>query len=752
MNYKEYLDDFDENSKEILMASARSIIPIQKLQQRDYGSLRDVMVDKVRLGETIRGMQNVSPLAAMKFFNQTADQIFSKYFPDGEETLKGNVTVIDDLNIVVKEGYKFNSYDYYFDSNRNGIYGDQGDTMAFRLLLFVSDDGNKVKECYEVVKPADDEVILFLESDKDTFSRDALYGRMSDKVRKQFTDKNGNLKSNLFDNEIMKSVRKHADINQEIIAELMKNGYIEDKLITKGFFIFLRYVMMGVSAPAKALGWIMNKIGDGIDFLKIPDKFWDTESEGYYFQKDTLIENLSIPTNKLNTLKNLFTDKKGFNLADITPQLVDDIILKQIATIEAFIGNYNSYVKAKIEGIFKDIENPHTQQQIGDLAERIAFVCGLWNGLVDFVSSIFKFLGSLLEAPFDISKDFQYTLELVDNFLALLNDKNLWENVDNAASEVINNIMAYLKDKNTDNVNWVRVYYIVGFTISFIGTFFIPIVDVAKFSEVGNVGDILAKINKQVSEAIFQTTNFVKNKTAEVYQKAGKALQELLEMFAKGGKKLQDFVEKLWKEIAEWFLKNKELVEGWASKIKQYLSKEGKTEEFFRKIEKKFNLAGQEILSANDIKTLRRLLKETFDVTLEFVDQNPALKAKLKDWTARRVAGSFNMIEGKMYLRKSVTAYTVQHEMLHMKLWYKMTKEFPELQPLFQKTLGRENVLFHEEYVLAEFMKNPSKWSEADLLNDLENINSLRRENKLPTVELEYFKKWNLEQELLKFK
>nr|WP_199162879.1 hypothetical protein [Elizabethkingia sp. ASV34] len=130
-------------------------------------------------------------------------------------------------------------------------------------------------------------------------------------------------------------------------------------------------------------------------------------------------------------------------------------------------------------------------------------------------------------------------------------------------------------------------------------------------------------------------------------------------MFAKGGKKLQDFVEKLWKEIAEWLLKNKELVEGWASKMKQYLSKDGKTEEFFRKIEKKFNLAGQEILSANDIKTLRRLLKETFDVNLEFVDQNPALKAKLKDWTKRRVAGSFNMVEGKMYLRKSVTSYTV---------------------------------------------------------------------------------------------
>ncbi|MBW7675488.1 zincin-like metallopeptidase toxin domain-containing protein [Chryseobacterium chendengshani] len=104
-----------------------------------------------------------------------------------------------------------------------------------------------------------------------------------------------------------------------------------------------------------------------------------------------------------------------------------------------------------------------------------------------------------------------------------------------------------------------------------------------------------------------------------------------------------------------------------------------------------------------------------------------------------------------MYLRKSVTAYTVQHEMFHMKLWYKMTKEFPDLQPLFQKTLGFENRLFHEEYVLAQFMKNPSKWKEADLLNDIAEINRLRELKNLNKVDLEYFKNWNLEQELLKF-
>ncbi|MDM1073937.1 hypothetical protein HX001_15735 [Empedobacter brevis] len=59
--------------------------------------------------------------------------------------------------------------------------------------------------------------------------------------------------------------------------------------------------------------------------------------------------------------------------------------------------------------------------------------------------------------------------------------------------------------------------------------------------------------------------------------------------------------------------------------------------------------------------------------------------------------------------------------------------------------------MFHEEYVLAEFMKNSNKWKEADLLNNLSNINLLRDIMGLDKVGLDYFKKWNLEQELLKF-
>ncbi|MGS4346458.1 zincin-like metallopeptidase toxin domain-containing protein [Myroides odoratus] len=222
-------------------------------------------------------------------------------------------------------------------------------------------------------------------------------------------------------------------------------------------------------------------------------------------------------------------------------------------------------------------------------------------------------------------------------------------------------------------------------------------------------------------------------------------------MLSKKGDELYQELRTLLNKVIEWIKKNSKRFESTLSKVREAFFKEGKTEEYFRKIEKKFNLAGEQILSTYDLKKLRRLLKETFDVPLELVDQNLKLKGKLKDWTARRVAGSFNMVEGVMYLRKSVTAYTVQHEMFHMKLWYKMTREFPELQPLFQKTLGRENVLFHEEYVLSEFMKDSSKWLEVDLLNDLKNVNKLRKKSNLKEVDLEYYKKWSLEEELLKF-
>jgi len=256
-----------------------------------------------------------------------------------------------------------------------------------------------------------------------------------------------------------------------------------------------------------------------------------------------------------------------------SPKFLDDLILSQLILVEKFIGNYNNYVKEQIEEFFKPY-NSSVSIIKNELTEDIALLCGIWNGLVDFVASVLKFFGGLLEAPFDISKDFQHTLEMIDNFWDMLDMtllKNMWE----AIKEGVKQIKDYLTNKDSDEFNWVRINYAVGFTISFIGTFFIPVADLAKVAEIGKIGEVLAKINSEIGKTISQTAKFVKIQTVEAYQKVSRALEDLILLFKTGGQKLKDFVNNLWKKIADWFLSNKKLLlyEGAGNEIRSTLAK-----------------------------------------------------------------------------------------------------------------------------------------------------------------------------------
>lgn len=731
MNYEEYIEDissFDLESQRLLLSLKDSVIPMHKLEEKGYGKFQEVITNKIMLGETIRGMRNVSPLAEHKFFNQTTEQIYNKYFPDSENMQKGNRNLIFDFTDETKNGFDFKRYNFFSDKNRDGKIN-PNEELIFKLLLFVSTDGNKVKECYEVVKPADDEIILFLETDEDHFSSQKLYGRISDKIRKIYVNTTtGKMYHSFFEGNIIDAVQKYLSrADKEIIEELLLHGYIQEKSIQEKFMTGLKYVLLATSAPSKALGWVLNKFGDGIDFLKIPDEFWDTESEEYYFQKDKIIENLSISDDKLNLLKNLFTDKKGFNLADLTPQMLDDIILKQISVVESFTGKYNNYVKNKIEDIYKTLENPGMQKQTEKLAERIALICGIWYGLVDFVSSVFKFLGMLLEAPFNITKDFQQILEMIDNFWDMLKDGSLFENLEKAVSSGIEKMAEYLKSKNTDDINWVWVYYIGGFTISFIGTFFIPVADLAKISEVGKIGEVLSKITSEVGNTVSKTGKFVKIQSAEAYQKTSKALQELLEMVAKGGKKLDDFVDKVSKEIAEWFLKNKKYIQSRYEKIADITAKE-----LDWMASRRIGNLGGNILKETQIRKLRGILKRKEIQLIVDGDINsiaklfkPIDKFKSLDellffmkTSKTPKVGLFHAGTRQMILTKDCTEIVAFHEMCHL-------KHFEEVGDIAYKGFNR---LEKEMYVWKQILANRGKWTKAELKESLRYINEIRTE------------------------
>jgi hypothetical protein len=101
-------------------------------------------------GEFIRGMNNVSPLATYKFYNQNTSVINNKYYPSAKSFQQGNSSLVIDPKID-KNGFSFYKYEFFSDTNRNDMVN-SSEKLAFKLLLFVSTDGNKVKECYEVVK------------------------------------------------------------------------------------------------------------------------------------------------------------------------------------------------------------------------------------------------------------------------------------------------------------------------------------------------------------------------------------------------------------------------------------------------------------------------------------------------------------------------------------------------------------------------------------------------------------------------
>ena len=88
MNNTNLFEEFEERSLETLMGYKDSFLDFTSLENRGIVNMEETTSSRTVLSETIRGINNVSPLATVKFFNQTCGDIFSKYFPDGNNILE----------------------------------------------------------------------------------------------------------------------------------------------------------------------------------------------------------------------------------------------------------------------------------------------------------------------------------------------------------------------------------------------------------------------------------------------------------------------------------------------------------------------------------------------------------------------------------------------------------------------------------------------------------------------------------------
>lgn len=501
----------------------------------------DIRVDKVLLGEETRGMANVHPLVTKKIHNRTTKEITRLYFPDAEKQFLQNQGIYFNIDIDCEEARKLlvKSSDFFYDYNKNGIV-DDGE-YAFKLHVFSSKNSKKLKEAFDCVTPKDSEMLVFIEDNVDDWSRQWVRIKLGEKLKATIN------RSSLHSKSVFNAINRNVTgLSQESLKQLVEKGEIEEELtITSAFLSGLGYLMLVISAPLKLVGWLVEKIGVGIGYLKLPAKVWDVQNEDYIFNEENIKDVLTIDISVVENLeKELTTGKLKQAFYQVIPKEASKKITDTITQLKTYITNYNSFVGQELDTYDKP-ERDLLEQQVS-----IGLMAGLYNGIIDFISSTLRFIGKLFEAPFDITNDWQGFLETVDNIFLYIEDIN-WKELHAGLKLFFELIMSKLRDKDGE-LDLVRVAYVMGFAIVFVGTLFIPIA-----GWIGKTVKLEKLIPQELLAILHEGINGIKVAGKNARQSALLALEKLFELFAQGGKYITDFFTKLSDDVAKWFLKNK---------------------------------------------------------------------------------------------------------------------------------------------------------------------------------------------------
>ncbi|WP_275140756.1 zincin-like metallopeptidase toxin domain-containing protein [Elizabethkingia meningoseptica] len=191
-----------------------------------------------------------------------------------------------------------------------------------------------------------------------------------------------------------------------------------------------------------------------------------------------------------------------------------------------------------------------------------------------------------------------------------------------------------------------------------------------------------------------------------------------------GGKKLQDFVEKLWKEIAEWFLKNKKYIQPRYEEIVDITAKE-----LDWMASRRIGNLGGNILKETQVRKLRGILKQkgiqlivngyTKAIVKLFmpIDNFKSFEELRLFMKNNNKVGLFHAGTKQMILTKNCTEIVAFHEMCHL-------KHFEEVGEIAYKGYS---VVEKEMYVWKQLLSNRRKWTKAELDDSLNYINRERR-------------------------
>jgi len=446
---------------------------------------------------------------------------------------------------------------FYIVSSANvGNVNVIGDQFLYKVVIAISKDALKLETAWECVSASENELILLIEDNTNDWSSQKMYCKVGSSAKSIILAGH----SDTLVGEINTRVQ---GFSLSKLQRLLENGKVEydwaaTESIINGvgsFFNFVNYV------PSK-LGDLCNYLGEGIvDNLTLPEETWNSEDKEYWFNKGNIISVLQIDTETVYKFLEPLQTNKIILYSDFSSVIIQQMSSGISSSVINIVNQYNKKVSEIVEDLFATIAKQKKTKAIKYyqkyLSYSVARLCGIWNGLVDFVGSIFSFVGSILKLPRYVANNGGMMLEMIDNLtdtLRLLDFDKIWD----AMIESYSKFEARIEKLNIEDINTDKLGYYIGYGMAFIASFFIPFTQIAKIGKISQVGRALlpAKYLEEISTAINKTGSAIGKAVENATDDILILLDRMLLLLAKGKEDLVKFFDEILEVIVSWFKKN----------------------------------------------------------------------------------------------------------------------------------------------------------------------------------------------------
>jgi len=414
---------------------------------------------------------------------------------------------------------------YYNDNNHNKKYEKEFDSKLADIRLYISYDGAYLLQNFDKTTVKDDEIAIFLEVPKDDIFSDNILLIKAGVNAKQYTE------------------------------EVLKHTWTKDKFVlTENEIIqLLEAIDTGKSFWDQVINKIENYVVDTISDIAITVFSEIADFFGTTIRIEEKRWNINHPQYSLGQIE-----------SDIIQFLNDknkkiDTFLEGKTTIPSWAINIIKTSQRIIKGIIGGIES-FTE----DIGVVWAFICGLWNGLMDLISGIFALIKLLVDGvkvhhQYSQNKGYYKSLaiEYIDNALQAMVNLD-WIAIIKKGLQEFQDLMNYIFielpvqiwDK-ASALNPTEIIYYLGYIIFNIVEFLLPPLKIAKLAKAAKLENVVAAFDDMVA-GITKVGKQVSKAAEDLAELFFRLVDNFIQILKKGTEDISKFIGDIYQAIKKW--------------------------------------------------------------------------------------------------------------------------------------------------------------------------------------------------------